>query len=121
MRAYMRDKGVAAERCDEIVLAVDEACTNAMRHSYGGQEDAEIILELHEIDRGLMIVLEDDGDAAPTEAMQPKPNDGAAPEDLKPGGLGVQLIHDIFDEVEFTSGEKRGNRVVMKVYPSEQH
>ena len=32
-----------------------------------------------------------------------------------PGGLGIQLIHEVFDEVDFCPGEGGGNCVTMKL------
>jgi hypothetical protein len=36
-------------------------------------------------------------------------------DDLQPGGLGVRLIHEVFDEVHFCPGESRGNCVTMRL------
>ena len=37
------------------------------------------------------------------------------PSRVEPGGLGVQLIHRVFDECEFCPGESSGNRVIMRL------
>ncbi|NIP90019.1 MAG: ATP-binding protein, partial [Gammaproteobacteria bacterium] len=33
VRSYLAEAGFARERTDEVVLGVDEACTNAIRHA----------------------------------------------------------------------------------------
>jgi anti-sigma regulatory factor (Ser/Thr protein kinase) len=38
------------------------------------------------------------------------------PEMVRPGGIGLKLMHRIFDEVHITAGEKRGNRVRMRLF-----
>ena len=47
VRCYVADQGFGEDRCDEIVLAVDEACTNSMRHAYHGATDRVLDLILY--------------------------------------------------------------------------
>ncbi len=42
---YVRAAGFEEDRADEVVLAVDEACTNSMRHSYCHRDDAVLRLD----------------------------------------------------------------------------
>jgi len=113
LERYVTARGFPAERAEKVVLAVDEACTNAIRHSYGGPCDEKVELRLGSTDEGIEITLSDDGIPAPAGAVArkaPAPPDPAA---LKPGGLGVQLMWEVFDDVEFRPGDRRGNRVRM--------
>ena len=116
VRTYFRDAGIDPERVVELVLAVDEACSNAMRHAYDGRTDGRIVLELSS-DRGTVdVMLHDDGRPAQPERIarrtleQPKSLD-----DLTVGGLGVQLIYEVFDEVEYRQGKDRGNTILMRL------
>ena len=38
--------GCASECAADIVMAVDEACQNIIRHAYGKYRDGEIVLEI---------------------------------------------------------------------------
>ena len=67
VRTYVGAQGFAADRTEEIVLAVDEACTNAIRHSYGGRRDGRLTLELSSRDEAVEFVLSDEGAPAPRE------------------------------------------------------
>ncbi len=116
VRSYLMEAGLVSGRVDEVVLGVDEACTNAIRHSCGGEADNTFCISFHSAEGWLEIQLEDSGEPAPPGSFErdkaPGPVDAA---DLRPGGLGLHLIHEVFDEVEFCPGTVRGNCVKMKL------
>ncbi len=116
VRSYLIEAGFASERIDEVVLGVDEACTNAIRHACGGDSDETFRLTFRSAEGWLEIPLEDSGEPAPPDSFvrdeAPGPADAA---DLRPGGLGVHLIHEVFDDVEFCPGAVQGNCVTMKL------
>ncbi len=111
--AYARSQGFTEARAEEVVLAVDEACTNAIRHSYGGPCDETIELRLGPAEGGVEITLCDRGKPAPEGKLVPGPCRAPDPGAVRPGGLGVGLMFRVFDEVEFRPGKERGNAVRM--------
>lgn len=115
IRAYLSSAGFPAERADEIVLAVDEACANAMRHSYAGRPDGRVSLTASSGDGWIEFILADQG--APADSARCVKREWTAPDAarLTPGGLGVQLIYEVFDDVHYEPGPERGNRVVMRL------
>lgn len=116
VRSYLAEAGFPRERTDEVVLGVDEACTNAIRHACKGSEEETFRITFRSDDDWVEIQLEDPGRPAPAEAFEPK--DVAPPDDVtqvQPGGLGVHLIHEVFDEVSFCPGEEKGNCVTMRL------
>ncbi len=115
MRAYLTTQGYDRERAQEVVLAVDEACANAIRHSYEGRPDGTVSLELRSNDTWTELCLEDSGIPAPPERLERKELEAPTIETATPGGLGVQLMYQVFDEVRFQPGEKRGNCVIMRL------
>lgn len=100
----------------EIVLAIDEACTNAIRHAYNNDPNQTITLRFTAMDRTLEIQVEDRGHTAPAVTVQRKTPAPPDPETISPGGLGVQLIHEVFDEVDWCPGTPTGNCVRMRLY-----
>lgn len=122
VRAYIASYGFDADRQDEVVLAVDEACANALRHSYQGDPSGIVRLRFDAEADWVQIELSDDGVPCPQEKTRPRVQDTAPNiEDLVPGGLGIGLIHEVFDEVAFAPGADRGNRVTMRLRrPCEQ-
>ena len=111
----MGQLGFDEDRCNEIVLAVDEACTNAVRHSYAGREDEKLVLRLRADASWFEVELRDEGRPAPRECQQPKHAAVPDKDALVPGGLGVRLIHTVFDDITYTPGDVKGNQVRMRL------
>ncbi len=86
------------QRC-RIVLAIDEACTNIIRHQYEGQPDGRIDIETHlgEDDGRLSLVLRDYGPVRDPEQFR-----GRELDDVRPGGLGIHIIREVMDCVDYS-------------------
>ena len=83
----------------QIALAVDEAITNVIEHSYGFKKDKEIRLEYYTSADGLKIKIVFSG--IPPAFEDEELNLGAMIKKKRKGGLGVQLIKKIMDSVEY--------------------
>ena len=83
---------------EEVILAVDEACQNVVRHAYGGRDDGEIAVELRRDGDDFVVEVQDF--AAPVDVDTVK---GRDLNDIRPGGLGVHLIREIMDDVQFVT------------------
>lgn len=79
----------------DVVLAVDEACQNIIRHAYGGH-DGDIQVQLECRDRRLVVRLIDFAAPVDVARIAPRPLD-----DLRPGGLGTHFMRAVMDEVAF--------------------
>jgi serine/threonine-protein kinase RsbW len=90
-----------------MVLGVDEACTNIIRHAYQLREDQPISLCLEGKTDAVCVRLRDYGKKAPPETMQSRPADL-----IKPGGLGLHLIRHAFDQVDYIL-RRRGTELVL--------
>jgi serine/threonine-protein kinase RsbW len=106
---------VPERRRHEVVLAVDEACSNAMRHAYGGRCDQTVDLALEASGEWIEITVSDRGRPCPPDRFRQVPLTAPEADELRPGGLGVGLIREVFDEVEISSGEDQGNCVIMRL------
>ncbi len=115
VRSYLVNQGVDEDKVQELVLAVDEACTNSIRHAYGGAGDKKLELSLDTRDGWMELVLRDAGLPAPYDRVRRKSEEDIIAEALTPGGLGMHLIYNVFDDVEFTPGESEGNTIVMRL------
>ena len=100
VRAAVAEAAIASgcsETCvHDIVLAVDEACQNIIRHAYRGDPTREIVLEVSR--DGDRIVFDLLDFAEPVDASQIKPR---SLDDLRPGGLGTHFIKECMDETEY--------------------
>ena len=115
VRRYVTGFGFSRDRVDDVVLAVDEACSNSIRHAYEGRKDARLDLRLRSDAEYVEVVLRDLGTPAPADRVARKELRTPSLDSLKPGGLGVGLIHAVFDEVEFRANASCGNCVVMRL------
>ena len=92
--------------CRAIVLAVDEALTNVIRHAYHNRTDCLIELECRESSDGLEVTLLDNGDA-PDRSKICAHEIGCD----QPGGLGTHIIRQVMDKFSYEESPQ-GNRFV---------
>jgi len=93
----------------DLVIAIGEACQNVVRHAYKGVDDGEATLDIRCRDGMLEFCLTDA--APPVDREKVKP---VWPKEVHPGGLGVCLIHNIMDRVEYLPAPSgRGNLLRM--------
>lgn len=85
-----------------VLLAVDEACSNIIRHAYGGEGMGDIRCSCDVKDDELVIILRDWGESFDPSSV-PVPNFSVPLEELRMNGAGLLLINKIMDEVRFES------------------
>ena len=95
VRAQALTTGCDPDTAHDVMLAVDEACQNIIRHAYRGQR-GEIALEMFTVGDRLTVRLIDDANPVDPGKIEPRPLD-----DLRPGGLGTHFIREIMDEMAF--------------------
>jgi anti-sigma regulatory factor (Ser/Thr protein kinase) len=102
VRAFVRsvaaEAGFNEETTFHLMLAVDEACTNIMRHAYGGDATQDIIISARVSPEAVEFRLRDYGRQADPACMKSRDLD-----DVRPGGLGCFLIRQTFNEVEYNT------------------
>ena len=114
MRAAVRGC-VEASGCSDlptgdIVLAIDEACQNIIRHAYKGDPDGVIELEIRRIGAELVFYLCDH--APPVDPRKVKPRDL---DDVRPGGLGTHFIKEVMDRADFLPRPGGGGNLLKMV------
>jgi serine/threonine-protein kinase RsbW len=97
---------VSDETLHDLKLALTEACTNSVRHAYenGREGNVEIVYELQP-DR-LVIEVGDEG--AGFELLD---DSNGHEGELEEGGLGIEIIRALADEVEIGPREEGGSRL----------
>jgi anti-sigma regulatory factor (Ser/Thr protein kinase) len=117
--------GLSPEASRAVVLAVDEALANVIRHAYLGQTDKPVeVFFRHCQSRGsegwrdaLEIVLEDHGIPVKAEEIRGRPLD-----EIRPGGLGLHFIRENMDKVDFHhDGGKNHLHLVKFLEPAIPH
>jgi anti-sigma regulatory factor (Ser/Thr protein kinase) len=90
-----------------MVLGVDEACTNVIRYAYRLRDDQLISLRMEGLRKCVRLRLRDYG-----EQVLPHKMKGRAHDMIKPGGLGLYLIRNAFDQVDYIH-KRRGTELVL--------
>jgi anti-sigma regulatory factor (Ser/Thr protein kinase) len=88
--------GFARREVERLVLAIDEACANVIRHAYDYCHDKRIILTFVVSPEYFTVEIRDFGPPADPATFQPRKLD-----DLRPGGLGIHFIRSAVDKIEF--------------------
>ena len=100
MRAAVRECveacGCGETQTADIVLAIDEACQNIIRHAYKEDPNGVIELEIRREGENLVFSLLDF--APEIDPSQVKPRDL---DDVRPGGLGTHFIQELMDRADF--------------------
>ena len=92
----------------DVRLAVDEACSNIIKHAYRGDISQKIILKYSFRPGILKIIIEDNGMKTQKESLK-----GRDLDDIRPGGLGIHFIKRVFDVFEMDDKKKKGNRLML--------
>lgn len=79
----------------DVVLAVDEASQNVIRHAYHGRPGEIVVEVLRDGDR-LVVYLRDFAERVDPRRIRPRELD-----EVRPGGLGTHFIQELMDEREF--------------------
>lgn len=101
IRAALKKHGVPDLQISELVLALDEMCSNLMIHSHQCNPD-----ELFEINiimkKGEPVIFEiiDDGNTFDINQFS-EPELGNLVHEKRKGGLGIRLVKSIMDKIEY--------------------
>jgi serine/threonine-protein kinase RsbW len=106
-----RDLDVDERIIPDLQLAVDEICSNVIRHGYGGRS-GRIEITVQAVTNGIQFTVRDWGATFDPEAV-PAPDLDAPLEQRSLGGLGLFLVRQLMDKVHFQFSGERGNSVTM--------
>lgn len=98
--------------CGQIALALDEALCNVIKHGYEKREDQHIWISIWPLEgarRGIRILVEDCGRQVDPSDIRSRDLD-----DIRPGGLGVYIIHQIMTKVEYHQRDGGGMALLME-------
>ncbi|MFQ5490371.1 MAG: ATP-binding protein [Phycisphaerae bacterium] len=104
--------GFDEQDAGRLVLAVDEAIANVIKHGYEGRGDQPVEVSARRIEEdgtpGIALEIRDFGKQVPPEVIC-----GRDLQDVRPGGLGVHIIRTVMDRVEYAAAEGGGMRLKM--------
>ena len=114
LRHFVRELATQQGCCDEnldcLVMAINEACMNVIQHAYCGRDDGEIIVEFWKDDNELLVRIYDFAENVDLQTIKSRDLN-----EVRPGGLGVHIIHQVMDSVEYKNQtECSGNVLEMR-------
>ena len=107
VRQFLGELPVDPQECELMVLGIDEACTNIIRHAYGCSDCEAIVLSCEQTRHKIRFRLRDYGRHADPDAFAGRPI-----EQIAPGGLGLFFIRRAFDHVDYRP-RKLGTELVL--------
>lgn len=104
--------GIKMEMIENIMLAVDEACTNIIKHAYHSFPEGDIKIKLKYDQEKFTIIIIDYGNTFDPEII-PDPDLRKYYNEGKAGGLGMYLMKTLMDEVKYISVPGKYNQVLL--------
>lgn len=101
-----KSQGFDVKKVNQVKIAAEEALVNVINYAY---HDADGNIEINcdaKEGRGLVIEIIDKGIPFDPTSM-PEPDINAPIEDRRIGGLGVYMMHQLMDEVNYRRDEDR--------------
>jgi serine/threonine-protein kinase RsbW len=110
-----RQFGFADEDISKIMLAVDEACTNIIKHAYQNSPDKEIDIHVIREGKTFEVRIFDNGKSF-DPALLRNPDLKEYLVRHRRGGLGVYLMKKLVDDVEYNFLPGHANEVRLTKY-----
>lgn len=112
VRQFLCGEGCGESLSELMVLGIDEACTNIIRYAYDNAEDQLIRLTLQRSGDQVRCRLRDYGCRIDACKLN-----GRELEVVRPGGLGLHLIRQAFDDAYYLRKPKGTELVMVKTLP----
>ena len=114
-----REFGFSDEEVSKIALAVDEACTNVIKHAYMFDPGKKITIAVKPNKGAFEISIMDNGKQFNPAKLQ-APDMKEYLSHFRKGGLGVYLMKSLMDKVEYsiTPGARNEVRLIKYLHPS---
>lgn len=105
-----RPAGIPEAIVENIILAVDEACTNIIKHAYNLSPEGEIVIKIDYDEEKFMVTIIDYGNSFDPNRV-PLPDLQKYYREHRVGGLGMYLMKSLMDDVKYSSVPGQYNQV----------
>lgn len=103
LASYLAEVGADADERADVVLALDEACGNVIRHAFPPGAEGSLHVRVEMGDGSVVLEVEDDGDGfnpAEVDLREPRPDDVS--------GRGLHIIRSLMTSVRLQSPTESG-------------
>ena len=112
--SFAKIVGFVPERVEDLKTAVSEACLNAMEHGNKCHPDKRVVITMNYEEGVFSVTVVDEGEGI--EVLPEDPDIEEKIENLEtPRGLGIFLIKNLVDQVEFNKMTNEGHMVRMEI------
>ncbi|HRU39704.1 MAG TPA: ATP-binding protein, partial [Candidatus Goldiibacteriota bacterium] len=111
-----RRNNFAYKDLNNLLIVIDEACSNIIRHAYKDVDNGDILFETKVTDRGIYITIVDKGKSFDWHRFK-TPDLNQYVNIGKKGGLGVWIIRKLTDKSDYRI-TNRGNELILCKYHS---
>lgn len=101
--------GFPKKAARHIVLAVDEACANIIKHAYQGDHGKTITVTVRDEHDRFIVTLRDYGKKVDRSRIAPR-----ALDDVRPGGLGTHFMATAFESVTYDTSKEQGTLLILE-------
>jgi serine/threonine-protein kinase RsbW len=110
---FWMDNQLAPDIEFDVSLALEETFTNIVRYGFEDHEEHQILVRISLDDGWVAVSVEDDG--MPFNPLEVPPPDIDSPLEQRPvGGLGIHLVRNVVDQLEYTRQGDRNCLVLKK-------
>lgn len=100
---------------EQVIQAVDEACSNVIEHSYGMVKGREFSMTMNSDSEKVTFLIEDSGTGLKS-VEESKPDIEEYVKQRRDGGWGRYLIAHVMDEVKYTKKGKTNRLKLVKYF-----
>jgi len=112
--AFAKLAGFDQARIDDLKTAVAEACINAIQHGNKGRPEARVAVTMNFKDDSINVAVRDEGEGL-AEVPNQKPDIDKWIKRLEAPKLGLFLIKELVDHVDFQKRSEKGHVVSMTI------
>lgn len=120
IRDFVRESaqamGFDEETIGLIELAIDEACSNIIRHAYRMVENGRLYLNIEQEPDRLVIIIRDTGNPFDPRILL-LPDLEQHCQMRRTGGLGVYLMRTLMDHIDYKRTEQGNELILVKYLP----
>lgn len=108
---------------EKIILAVDEVCTNSIKHSYKNKPSGKIDIEIKSQENKFIVIVSYDGIPFKVKKMRIESpvEKYIQTKKAKRGKLGMYIIHKFMDEVKYLRVKGKNTVMLTKIFKTENN
>lgn len=116
--AQARTLGISRGRIYRVLVAVEEACSNVLRHAYDDKDAKLLSIEIETTRRQVKVLIRDIGKPFNFERYPSASMVKVAVKNRERGGYGIHLIKNLMDKYEYIRNDNGENHLRLIKYLS---